>query len=250
MELTFERGSYKKPKGHALAFFRDSLQQSSVFATYIVVLPLSVDFSKYVPPFLVSHLGNAPLKEMSAFSLPPVPEAVESYDYLMALAESRDDDVIYVGTTTSENLPAMMQEVEDAMQRYAALWSDYTQELGNTPKTDGTETFFEVNEVMYSMLSERDKLNELSKLISQLRFAIEGKDAEMTKDSRDKIQILSRFLPADYSLDNLVEAAIDVSDKGTRLAGLYLDRCYKLSEGNHNMVGDLDQKIRALENLG
>ena len=233
-----------------MVYSRDRLDQEKVYATYVVILPVSVDFSKYVPPFLVSHLGSTPLKEISAFSLPPVPEEVESYHYLLRLADMRDDDLIYTGTISSGDLPTMMQELGDVVQRYAELWSEYAKAAtaGAIPET--VESSFGVSEVMYSLLGERDRLNELSGLISRLRFAVEGRDGQMQKDAREEISILSRYLPEHYSVESLIKASMDASDKGTRLAKLYLDRCYKLSEGNEAEVGHLEQEIKALESSG
>ena len=71
MDISFEKGDPQRPKGHALAYFRTHSEPDKVYATYIIVLPLSVDFAKYVPPFLTSHLANMTLGDLSAFSLPP-----------------------------------------------------------------------------------------------------------------------------------------------------------------------------------
>ena len=60
MDISFERGDPQRPKGHALAYFRTRSEPDKVYATYIIVLPVSVDFAKYVPPFLTSHLGSTP----------------------------------------------------------------------------------------------------------------------------------------------------------------------------------------------
>ena len=48
MQLVFERGEAQRPKGHALIYFRDS-DGAGVLATYVVIPPISIDFSKYLP---------------------------------------------------------------------------------------------------------------------------------------------------------------------------------------------------------
>ena len=56
MDLSFEIGDRNFPKGHALLYFVDSL--GDWYATYIVLLPVTVDVSKYVPPFLMNQVGE------------------------------------------------------------------------------------------------------------------------------------------------------------------------------------------------
>ena len=57
MTLSFELGNIESPKGHALLYFKDSVQDD-FYATYIVLLPITVDVSKYVPPFLMNQVGE------------------------------------------------------------------------------------------------------------------------------------------------------------------------------------------------
>ena len=44
MELNFEIGDPSQPRGHALLYFTDS-SNGQVFATYVVLLPITVDVS-------------------------------------------------------------------------------------------------------------------------------------------------------------------------------------------------------------
>lgn len=77
MEIIFEKGSEEKPKGHALLYFRSSSDPEELWASYLVVLPIAVDLSKYVPPFLMNQVGELGPKELSAFAFPPAPEKAE-----------------------------------------------------------------------------------------------------------------------------------------------------------------------------
>ena len=79
MDVVYERGSREAPKGHALIYFRSSSDRDEVWVTYAVILPISVDVSKYVPPFLMNQLGDVGPKEMSAFAFPPAPEKLSGY---------------------------------------------------------------------------------------------------------------------------------------------------------------------------
>ena len=109
MNLSFDKGDHTRPKGHALVYFRVSTEPDKVYATYVVSLPVKADLSKYVPPFLANHLGNAPLSDFSAFAMPPVPEPVDSYEMLERLSHLRDDDLVYADSMFSFDLPRMME---------------------------------------------------------------------------------------------------------------------------------------------
>ena len=101
MDLTFERGDPQRPKGHALVYFRVNTEPDKVYATYVINLPVKADLTKYVPPFLASHLGSMPLSDFSAFAMPPVPEALEGHEELERLSQERGDDLVFAGSMFS-----------------------------------------------------------------------------------------------------------------------------------------------------
>ena len=80
MDITFERGSEDSPKGHAFVYFRSSTDPSDVWASYIVMLPITVDVAKYAPPFLMSLIPDGGMKDMSSFAFPPAPEQMRSIE--------------------------------------------------------------------------------------------------------------------------------------------------------------------------
>ena len=250
MDVTFERGDPRKPRGHALAYFRTRSEPDKVYATYIIVLPISVDFAKYVPPFLTSHLSSMPLNDLSAFSLPPVPEEVGSDRELQQLAELRDDDLLYVGTMNSFDLPEMMEAVADVVRYYSQKWSEHSKPAIALPAHEREEASVGVNEVLYGLMNERDRLTELSKLAGKLRFAVEGDDSQTSSDIVEDIKVLGRYLSERYYIPSLLQAVMDSSAKGTQLAQLYLDRCYKLSNGDEAAAHDLEEKINTLKASG
>ena len=249
MDVSFERGDPQRPKGHALAYFRTRLEPDKVYATYIVVLPISMDFAKYVPPFLASHLGSMPLNDLSAFSLPPVPEEVASYHELQRLAEVRDDDLLYAGTMHSFDVPEMMQAVSDVVSYYSKSWSDLALPA-IAQESEEEEGSLGVNEVLFSLMSGRDRLAELSKLVGKLRFAAEGSDHQTGEETQEEIKILSRYMPEHYYIASLLQAVMDSSARGAQLAQLYLDRCYKLSSGDEVGARDLEERIDSLKSSG
>ena len=249
MDVKFERGDPQNPKGHALAYFRDRTDPNKVYAVYIIVLPISVDFAKYVPPFLASHMGSTPFNDLSAFSLPPVPEEVSGYQELQHLAEIREDDLLFAGSVSTADLPEMMETVGEVVRNYSQTWSRYVKPAITAAKSREEESAGAagVNEVLYSMMNERDRLAELSKLMGKLRFAMEGGDQQTRAETNEDIKILSRFLPESYYIPSLLQAVLDSSVTGTKLAQLYLDRCYKLSNNDSDGASDLENQIEALK---
>jgi len=251
MEITFERGDSQRPKGHALAYFRVSTQPDKVFAAYIIILPVKADFAKYIPPFLAAHVGNLSLSDFSAFALPPVPEEVESYQELQQLSEWRDDDLVYGGSMFSFDLPRIMEAIAEVVQGYSQLYNNGLQNA-ITPQSPASaevteDRSFEVNEVLFSLMNENDKLTELSRLLGKLRFAVEGHDTGMVDEVTEEINILARHLPEHFQLSNLLAAARDASNRGSKLAQLYLDRCFRLSAGDLSSVQALDNQIQTLK---
>jgi hypothetical protein len=258
MDLNFERGDSQRPKGHALVYFRVNTEPDKVYATYVVTLPVKSDLSKYVPPFLATHLGNVPLSDFSAFAMPPVPELVDSYQELERLSRLRDDDLVYGDSMFSFDLPRMMEAVTEAVQAYSQLCSSY---FNTTPSEDtpsahfpekgATEevedTSYQVNEVLFSLMSEGDKLTELSRLMGKLQFAQEGKDLPMVSEATEEIKALARHLPEEFQVPSMLAAAQDASRRGARLAQLYLDRCFRLSAGDSGSVEALEEEIQSLK---
>ena len=84
MPLNFVNGAASNPKGHALVFFEDSAS-GVYYASYVVLLPITVDVSKYVPPFLMNQVGELGAGDMNAFAFPPAPEPVTDLEYLLQL---------------------------------------------------------------------------------------------------------------------------------------------------------------------
>ena len=257
MDLTFERGDPQHPKGHALLYFRVNTEPDRVYATYVITLPVKADLTKYVPPFLAAHLGSMPLNELSAFAMPPVPEPVESHQELDRLSQLRDDDLVFATSMFSFDLPRMMESVTEAVQAYSEICADRLEAAtpqveagGEAPASleEGAEDHsLRVDEVLFSLMSEGDKLGELARLLGKLRFAVEGQDTGMADEVTEEIRTLARYLPGEFQVPDLLAVAKDTSQKASRLAQLYLDRCFRLSAGDYNSARALDEEIRGLQ---
>ncbi len=266
MDLIFERGDPQNPKGHALLYFRVDTEPDKVYATYVVTLPVKSDLTKYVPPFLASHLGSLPLSDLSAFAMPPVPEAVGAYGELERLSQLRSDDLVYGGNMFSFDLPRMMETATEAVQAYSELCSDAlamtstpvegsvaasADELGQSqaPAPEPEEepdNSYNVNEVLFSFMSESDKLSELSRLLGRLRFAVDGSDQATADEVGEEVTTLGRHLPEDFRVRDLLDVARDNSEKSSQLAKLYIDRCFRLSAGEQEAANELEAQIQLL----
>jgi hypothetical protein len=276
MDLIFDRGDSQNPRGHALLYFRVDTEPDTVYATYVVTLPVKSDLTKYVPPFLASHLGNLPLSDLSAFAMPPVPEAIGSYAELERLSQLREDDLVYGGSMFSFDLPRMMETSTEAVQIYSSLCSDALamsstlaegaaeaigEELRETleaaavpepepePEPEGDDSL-NVNEVLFSFMSEIDKLGELSRLLGRLRFAVDGADKSEADEVGAEITVLARHLPENFKVTDLLNVAKDNSERTSQLAKLYIDRCFRLSAGDAGAAAELDDQIQLLLDQG
>ena len=272
MDLVFDRGDSQHPRGHALLYFRVDTEPDKVYATYVVTLPVKSDLTKYVPPFLASHLGNMPLSDLSAFAMPPVPEAVNSFEELERLSQLREDDLVYGGSMFSFDLPRMMETATEAVQVYSSLCSEAlgmistpaegaaeaigeelreTLEVAAVPETEPEpepepDDSLNVNEVLFSFMSESDKLGELSRLLGRLRFAVDGADQSEADEVGSEITVLARHLPENFKVSDLLNVAKDNSERSSQLAKLYIDRCFRLSAGDAGAATELDAQIQLL----
>ncbi len=261
MDLYFDRGDHNSPAGHALLYFKVDTEPDRVYASYVVTLPIKADLTKYVPPFLASHLGGLPLNDLSAFAMPPVPEPVDGYERLERLSRQRGDDLVYGGSVFSFDLPRLMEAVSDAVSSYAELYTasgktaapagDLAEAEGSLPAPaepgDALDASFNVNDVLFSFMSEGDKLSELSRLLGQLRFAVEGADRAAADEVGEEITALARHLPEEFQVSNLLAVARDTSERSSELAKLYLDRCFRLSAGDTGQAAELERQIRRLQ---
>ena len=272
MDLVFDRGDSQHPRGHALLYFRVDTEPDKVYATYVVTLPVKSDLTKYVPPFLASHLGNMPFSDLSAFAMPPVPEAVNSFEELERLSQLREDDLVYGGSMFSFDLPRMMETATEAVQVYSSLCSEAlgmistpaegaaeaigeelreTLEVAAIPETEPEpepepDDSLNVNEVLFSFMSESDKLGELSRLLGRLRFAVDGADQSEADEVGAEITVLARHLPENFKVSDLLNVAKDNSERSSQLAKLYIDRCFRLSAGDAGAATELDAQIQLL----
>ena len=250
MDFTFERGSADNPRGHALIYFQSSHDAGELLATYLVVLPIQVDVSKYVPPFLMNQIGEMGAKELSAFAFPPAPEQVSGMSYIQELAQAREDDIIFGGTISTMDVTSLLGTVNEAIGWYADLCSDQVQQPDALPEEIDDEDSLSVNDVLYGLMSDQDKLSELTRLVGRLRDAVGSGDLALAGETRSEIMALGRHLPESHQVSRLAEAASSGGENSAQLASLYLQRCFHLMSEEYVKLGQVEEDIRGIEEAG
>ncbi|MCS7206539.1 MAG: hypothetical protein NZ951_01165 [Dehalococcoidia bacterium] len=250
--MRFERGDPERPKGHAVLYFHTG--EGRYLATYLVVLPVDVDFTRYMPPYLAAHMGGASALDLSCFAFPPVPEAVSSLEALQQMAQQRDDDLLFGGSIATGDTLAMVAQVAEAVQAYARAYHRWRQQwpepapASAAPMTpEGASSDVGVPEVLYGFMEERERLAELARLVGKLRFAVEGGDQKGMAEAEAEVRTLARYLDDRYAISRLLEAVKDPSPRGARLAQWYLERGWKLAEQDWEAVKALEARIAAEE---
>ena len=252
MRLIFERGDERRPRGHALIYFRDP-DSPAVLATYLVIPPVSIDFSKYLPPMFAGQGMAANLAQASSIvPLPPVPEGVASAEALRVLADQRDDDLVLAGDASPGQVEMLITVTSEASQLYFHLYQDYARGFPEAPVAPA-EAALEApstEEVTYALMSERERLGELARLAGMLRYSLDGNDRRQTEDLVARMRLLGKHLPAKYWPDQVIDAASTAGASGSRLSELYIDRCYKLVDEDYASVARIEGEITSARSEG
>jgi hypothetical protein len=243
MSLQFERGNRDAPVGHALIYFR--ADTGPILAAYASIPPIPFDPSKYLPGIFAGMMQGMDLSEAAlVMPTPPVPEEVESVEYLHVLAEQRQDDLLYGGTVSLTN-PMQLAEVLQLVAReyaeaYRAAMPAIVREVQSTVSAPDRDA---AARSPFASMGEQERLKELTMLTGRLQDSLPtGVDPEVETQMR----ALADLLPPKYRANELLEAAHVAGDRGRKLAGLYLERAYKLYNEDYLDLERLDREIDAL----
>jgi hypothetical protein len=246
MDLNFEIGDSTMPRGHTFVYFTEPIS-TEIFASYIVLLPITVDVSKYVPPFLMNQVGDMVPGDMSAFAFPPSPEPVSNKIFLENLCEYRNDDLIYGGIYNHNDITSLIMKVNDISQDYLKLYeSKISQLLPNVTDDGQLNEISSLNEVLYSLMNESDRLTELTKLVGKLRFTIERSEIEIMEEAERDLNSLCNHFPDSFKITELLEWARKPDDKSGKIADLYLQRCFHLNREEYKQLGNVEDQINSL----
>lgn len=249
MLLSFERGSAGEPKAHALVYFKSATAPDEIYASYLIVPPIAIDLMKYMPPMFAGNISMADMQSLAAIPLPPIPEKVTGLGYLRRLSERRDDDLLFLGTMNPTDIGAVMAQVSEAAQEYLRVCKASFEGLDAREEepTISESVASSVEDVLYSFMSERDKLGEMAKLVGKLRYAMDGNDKALLEETAAEMEALSKRLPEKYRAGKIIGAAKTPGIRGRRLAELHVSRCYKLCDEDYRAVEEIDVQIREMD---
>lgn len=258
MTIRFLRGDPQAPKGHAIFIARSTTDARTILATYCVVPPMPLSLAKYLPPLLAAQLPPEELQDATNIPVMPIPPMLEegsTLEHLEVLAERRDDDVCDLGTIDPRDTGARMQLVAQGCQEYGQYYANYSSSFAQEapsieplpaeqlPPLDDLDT----EELLIQTMSDRQRLTELGKLVGVARYALEGHDAHLLQDTRQRMQKIAKPLPDKYRSTELLAAAFDASERGARLAELYLERGFKLLDEEYADIPRIERAIRELQ---
>lgn len=260
MLLAFERGDPKRPRGHAVVYFRSTSDQNTILASYVVVPPISMDFGKFIPPMFAAQLPGLLPSGPQVFPLPPVPEQVESMAYVEALAASREDDLINCGTVDPMDIQRLLTLMTEVASEYGKLYESRppldssappppqsTSSAGSAPSDDLSGPSVDVDELFMSLMSDTEKVNRIAKMAGTMRYAVEGKDMALVEETAQEMERIGRHLANRYRIPELIEATRDPDQHSGKLAELMLQRCYKLAVEDYDALKALDAEIESLK---
>lgn len=247
MNLTFERGDESRPRGHAVLYFTTGAAER-ILATYIIVPPIPMNLAKYLPAMFASALpvGDDATRPVP---LPPVPEEVSGRGFLQRLAEMRDDDLIFGGSVYNDDLQRLMLETGYASEAYLALYQKHADTVVEPVREVEAHQEQELDPAaaVYAVMSEGQRLAELTKFVGTLRESAERRDARSIAETTGEMKALLATLPAKYRGDQLLQASLDPTPRGRELCGLLLERAYALHHEEYLNVGRIDGLISDLE---
>ncbi len=261
MAMRFLRGDPQKPRGHVIFVARSTQNPRAIFCTYGVVSPTPLSLGsleKFLPPFLASQLPLDEMRDASSInvmSIPPMLEEGSSFDYYEMLAEHRDDDLCDIGTIDPRDDMARMQLAQESCQEYGQLYLNYSLTFEKAPALSAAPDTYEseasqplddldAEEVLLQAMTDRERLTELGKLVGMARYALEGRDTALLEETKLKMQRTAGRLPDKYRSSDLMNAAVDPSERGAKLAQLYLERSFKLLDEEYADIPRIEQAIR------
>ena len=230
-----------------MVYFRANGDPSTVLASYVVVPPISMDFSKFIPPMFAAQLPGILPSGPQVFPLPPIPEKVESLAWLQALAESRDDDLIDAGAVDPMDFQRLLSLMTDLAGEYGQLYERRTPPTEASPEADlphGSEV--DVDELFMSLMSDNEKVGRLAKMTGTVRYAVEGNDQALLDETVREMERVGKHLANRYRVADLILATRNPDPRGGRLAELLLQRCYKLAAEEYDALKALDTEIESL----
>jgi hypothetical protein len=256
MTIRFLRGNEQSPKGHAIFIARSTFNARVVLATYCVVPPAPFSLAKYLPPLLASQIPSEDLQDATNVPVMPIPPMLEegsTFEHLQMLAERRDDDLVDLGTINPNDNGARLQLVQEGCQEYGQYYASYALRFKDSEILPHTEEAIPLDdlspeELLFTTMTDRERLAELSKLVGMARYALDGHDMGLLQETKKRMLRLANRIPEKYRGDDLIMAAVEPGERGSKLAQLYLERGYKLLDEEYAAIPEIERSIRELQN--
>jgi hypothetical protein len=233
-----------------VVYFRAAADPTTILASYVVVPPISMDFSKFIPPMFAAQLPGILPSGPQVFPLPPIPEKVESMAWVEALAASREDDLIDCGTVDPMDIQRLLTLMTEVANEYGQLYENRPPIESTSPpppSDDNPVSGVDVDELFMSLMSDSEKVNRIAKMTGTVRYAVEGKDEVLLTETVQEMERVGRHLAFRYRVADLIAAASDPKPENGKLAELLLERCYKLAAEEYDALKALDAQIEALK---
>ncbi|HVB25041.1 MAG TPA: hypothetical protein VNG51_24105 [Ktedonobacteraceae bacterium] len=257
MDLQFLRGSPQTPKGHVIFVARSNSDPRVTLCTYCIVPPTPLSLAKYLPSFLAAQLPQEDLREATNVNVMPIPPMLEegsTLEHLQMLAERRDDDLCDVGSINPRDEAARMQRVAEACQEYGQLYLAYSLTFDDYPALSTAREYeltpmddLDTEELLQQAMTDRERMAELGKLTGMARYAQEGHDSQLLEDTKRRMQRIGKRLPDKYRSADMIAAVVDPSERGAKIAQLYLERGFKLLDEEYADIPGIERAIRELQ---
>ncbi len=253
MGIQFLRGNSQAPRGHAIFIAHSSSDPRIIYATYCVVPPIPMSLAKYIPPLFASQISPEELQEASNIAGMPIPPMLEegiSLEQLEMLAERRDDDLCDIGTISARDEVSRMQMATMTSQEYAQLYAGYiSTQRADKPSRIESKPLEDIDteNLLVQSMSDRQKLVELGKLVGMARYALDGHDAQLLRDTKQRMERLVGSLAEKYRGQEIISSATDANPGSARLAELYMSRAYKLLDEEYADIPNIERSIREIK---
>ena len=262
MSIRFLRGDAQTPRGHAIFVARSTSDPRVVYCTYCIVPPIPMSLAKYLPPMFAAQISPEDLGEagsaMKGMPIPPMLEDGKTMEQLELLAERRGDDLCDIGTVNGQDQGTRLQMAATSCEEYGQLYEKYATSFGTISSSssqfesigaDESKPLddLDADELLLQTMSDRQKLAELGKLVGMARYALDGHDSAQVQESQRRMQRIADRLADKYRGTHLVAAAVDSHARGAQLAGLYLNRAYKLLDEEYAEIPTIERAIRELQ---
>ena len=123
----------------------------------------------------------------------------------------------------------------------------HTDSASSYDQPEGQSDSLVVSDVLYDFMSDDEKLGQLTKLVGQLRFAVDGADTTLLRETESEIVLLARHLPDAHEIPKLVDTLKSNAANAPSLAESYLQRSYHLVREDYSKLAEIEKQIKSLE---